>query len=118
MRLGSAKFLENGKKFFRGYAFQDIPKFLRIFHLLRPFHIQQISISFVRCHSDMNYVEAMLYGLIQEIAGPFIINVIENETLRGYSPQHNLPTRTYNIYWQGWNVPISYYMMNRFQVFL
>lgn len=118
IRLGSAKFLESGKKFFRGYSFQNIPKFLKIFHLLRPFYVQLISITFSKFYSDILNVEKLLYGLIQEIAGPFIIDIIENDKMRAYSPLLNLPIRTYSIYWQGWQIPISQRMISVFKVYL
>lgn len=118
IRLGSAKFVESSKTLYRGYSFQNIPKFLNIFHILRPYYIQRISVSFARCHSDMNYVEMMLYELIQEIAGPFIINILENEKMRACCPKSNLPIRTYSIFWQGWHIPISHQMFKIFQVIL
>ncbi|KAI1725737.1 hypothetical protein DdX_02413 [Ditylenchus destructor] len=62
---------------------------------------------------NMEEVEEELYSLIQEIAGPLVVNIREVHKLRKKS-ENKLNNRLYHIFWQGWQIPLSKEMFDMF----
>ncbi|KAI1732234.1 hypothetical protein Ddc_01090 [Ditylenchus destructor] len=114
MRLGSAKFLECSNISIRGLRFQNIPKFLQTYHTYRPWYKQELGLQYALSFSEnMEEVEEELYSLIQELAGPFVVNIREVQKQRKKS-EINLNNRQYHIFWQGWQIPLSKEMFDTF----
>uniref|UniRef100_A0A915DQ18 Uncharacterized protein n=1 Tax=Ditylenchus dipsaci TaxID=166011 RepID=A0A915DQ18_9BILA len=114
LRLDFAKFMEGANQMYRGYEFRNMPKFLCTYHVYRPIFKRDISISFG--HNLRNYmdrIEPMLFTLIREICGAFVVNIKENVALRTEEPNKPL-NRIYQVYFQGWQIPISKMMCKTF----